>query len=130
MADKRISELVAAEQVTHEDLFVLEQSGEAKKLTGKALEDWLINLSEKEELVESIAESVKETVIETIKETPTEVFPMPTEIEVAETANTATIVASYADGNQDTTTITFDGNGYATKLTFNGTDIPVDWTVT
>ena len=41
MADKAISELVVAQQVTPTDLFVLEQSGTAKKLTGQTLGDWL-----------------------------------------------------------------------------------------
>lgn len=34
MADKRITDLTQAQQITNEDLFVLEQSGEAKKLKG------------------------------------------------------------------------------------------------
>lgn len=41
MADKAISELVAAEQITALDLFVLEQNGTAKKLTGQVLLNWL-----------------------------------------------------------------------------------------
>jgi hypothetical protein len=41
MADKAISELTAAEQVTPTDLFVLDQDGVAKKLTGQILKEWL-----------------------------------------------------------------------------------------
>lgn len=41
MADKAISELVAAEQITATDVFVLEQNGTAKKLTGQVLLNWL-----------------------------------------------------------------------------------------
>lgn len=37
MADRAISDLTQALQITNEDLFVLEQSGEAKKLKGKTL---------------------------------------------------------------------------------------------
>lgn len=37
MADKAISDLTQATQITGEDLFVLEQSGEAKKLRGETL---------------------------------------------------------------------------------------------
>ena len=37
MADKAISDLTQALQITNEDLFVLEQSGEAKKLNGETL---------------------------------------------------------------------------------------------
>ena len=41
MADKPISGLPAAEQITAPDLFVLEQAGTAKKLTGQILLNWL-----------------------------------------------------------------------------------------
>ena len=41
MADKAISELTAAEQVTPTDLFVLDQDGVAKKLPGQILKEWL-----------------------------------------------------------------------------------------
>lgn len=41
MADRPISGLVAAEQITAPDLFVLEQNGTAKKLTGQILLNWL-----------------------------------------------------------------------------------------
>lgn len=41
MADKTISDLTQAVQITNEDLFVLEQSGEAKKLKGATLLDFV-----------------------------------------------------------------------------------------
>nr|DAV35559.1 MAG TPA: nucleoid-associated protein [Bacteriophage sp.] len=41
MADKAISDLTQALQITSEDLFVLEQSGEAKKLKGATLLDFV-----------------------------------------------------------------------------------------
>ena len=41
MADKAISELVSAERITATDMFVLEQNGTAKKLTGQVLLNWL-----------------------------------------------------------------------------------------
>lgn len=46
MADKAISQLNAATSVTSVDLFVLEQSGEAKKLTGQILENWLVSFAD------------------------------------------------------------------------------------
>jgi hypothetical protein len=46
MADKAISELNTATQVTPTDLFVLEQSGTAKKLTGQTLENWLLSFAD------------------------------------------------------------------------------------
>lgn len=41
MADKAISELVAAEQIKSTDMFVLEQDGTAKRLQGQTLLSWL-----------------------------------------------------------------------------------------
>ena len=41
MADKSISDLIQALQITGEDLFVLEQNGEAKKLKGEQLMDYV-----------------------------------------------------------------------------------------
>lgn len=46
MADKSISELIAAQAVGSTDLFVLEQTGQAKKLTGQILENWLLSLAD------------------------------------------------------------------------------------
>ena len=46
MADKPISQLNAATSVTSVDLFVLEQSGQAKKLTGQILENWLVSFAD------------------------------------------------------------------------------------
>lgn len=46
MADRAIGELVAAAQVTPTDLFVLEQNGEAKRLTGQVLENWLLSFAD------------------------------------------------------------------------------------
>ena len=41
MADKRVADLTQATQITGDDLFVLEQSGEAKKLKGATLLDFV-----------------------------------------------------------------------------------------
>ena len=46
MADKSIGELVAATAVGSTDLFVLEQTGTAKKLTGQILENWLVSFAD------------------------------------------------------------------------------------
>lgn len=46
MADKSIEQLNAAERVNSSDLFVLQQSGTAKKLTGQQLENWLVSLAD------------------------------------------------------------------------------------
>ena len=41
MADKTIGDLTQAESIGNEDLFVLEQGGEAKKLKGEQLMDYV-----------------------------------------------------------------------------------------
>ena len=41
MADKSIDQLIAAENILATDLFVLQQSGMAKKLPGQVLLNWL-----------------------------------------------------------------------------------------
>lgn len=46
MADKSIEQLNAAERVNLSDLFVLQQSGTAKKLTGQVLKNWLLELAQ------------------------------------------------------------------------------------
>ena len=46
MADKQISDLVAATSVQTSDLFVLEQSGTAKKLTGQILVNYLTSIAD------------------------------------------------------------------------------------
>lgn len=46
MADKSISELNPATSVGATDLFVLQQAGAAKKLTGQILENWLVSFAE------------------------------------------------------------------------------------
>ena len=46
MADKAISELTPATGIGATDLFVLEQAGTAKKLTGQILENWLVSYAD------------------------------------------------------------------------------------
>lgn len=57
MADKAISQLNAAAAVTSVDLFVLEQSGEAKKLTGQILENWLVSFADGHGGIQSITKT-------------------------------------------------------------------------
>ena len=46
MANKQIADLSAANAVQAADLFVLEQDGTAKKLTGQILENWLLSFAD------------------------------------------------------------------------------------
>ena len=55
MADKSVGELIAAQSVTPTDLFVLEQNGAAKKLTGQILENWLVSFADGHGGIQSIA---------------------------------------------------------------------------
>jgi hypothetical protein len=55
MADKPISGLSAASKVHVTDLFVLEQDGAAKKLTGSVLKNWLLELAEGHGGIKSIS---------------------------------------------------------------------------
>lgn len=57
MADKSISELVAATSVGSSDLFVLEQANTAKKLTGQILENWLVSFADGHGGIQSIAKT-------------------------------------------------------------------------
>lgn len=54
MADKSIDQLNAAEKVYDTDLFVLQQSGTAKKLTGQVLENWLVSFADGHGGIQSI----------------------------------------------------------------------------
>lgn len=46
MADKSIAQLNEAEKVYSDDLFVLNQSGSAKKLSGNTLKNWLLEIAQ------------------------------------------------------------------------------------
>ena len=65
MADKNISELVAATAVQSSDLFVLEQNNTAKKLTGEILENWLLDLAEGHGGIISIAQTSTSGLVDT-----------------------------------------------------------------
>ena len=54
MADKAISELVAASSVTPDSLFVMQQDNTAKKLTAQVLENWLVSLADGHGGIQSI----------------------------------------------------------------------------
>ena len=95
MADKAISQLNAATSVNSLDLFVLEQSGEAKKLTGQILENWLVSFADGHGGIQSIS-----------KTSTTGTNPV---------IDTYTIV--YADETTSTFTVTNGMNGVGEKTT-------------
>lgn len=65
MADKSISELVAATAVGSLDLFVLEQGGTAKKLSGQILENWLVALADGHGGIQTIAKTWTSGLVDT-----------------------------------------------------------------
>lgn len=65
MADKSISELVAATAVGSTDLFVLEQTGTAKRLTGQILENWLVSFADGHGGIQSITKTGTSGLVDT-----------------------------------------------------------------
>lgn len=65
MADKSISELVAATAVGSTDLFVLEQTGTAKKLTGQILENWLVSFADGHGGIQTVAKTGTSGLVDT-----------------------------------------------------------------
>lgn len=57
MADRSISELPAASTIGATDLFVLQQANAAKKLTGQALENWLLQMADGHGGIQSISKT-------------------------------------------------------------------------
>lgn len=109
MADKTIGQLAAASQVTPTDLFVLEQSGTAKKLTGQILENWLVSMADGHGGIQTI-----------------------------EKTGTAGLVDTYTITFADTTTATFtvtNGKAISSVTTYyavstSGSTVPSSWSTT
>lgn len=114
MADKSISELIAATQVTSTDLFVLEQSGTAKKLTGQVLENWLVSFADGHGGIQSIVKKstsgLADTYRITLADTTTFDFVVTNGRGITSISKTAT------NGLVDTYTISYN-NGTTSKFT-------------
>lgn len=67
MADKSVGELIAAQSVTPTDLFVLEQNGTAKKLTGQILENWLVSFADGHGGIQSIVKKGTSGLVDTYR---------------------------------------------------------------
>lgn len=78
MADKAISELVAAEQIKSTDMFVLEQDGTAKRLQGQTLLNWLTAAADGHGGISNIAKTgtdgLADTYTITLADTTTKTF--------------------------------------------------------
>lgn len=67
MADKSVGELIAATSVTPTDLFVLEQNGTAKKLTGQTLENWLVSFADGHGGIQSVDKIATNGLVDTYR---------------------------------------------------------------
>lgn len=67
MADKSIGELIAATQITESDLFVLEQSGTAKKMTGQIFVNWLTHYADGHGGIQSITKTTTAGLVDTYR---------------------------------------------------------------
>ena len=152
MADKSVGELVAATGVTPTDLFVLEQSGTAKKLTGQILENWLVSFADGHGGIQSIAKlstsGLADTYRITLADTTTFDFVVNNGRGIAGISKTSTsgladtYTISYNDGTSGTFTVTNGAKGdkgdntyvwikYAsqepTESSHSMGDLPDDW---
>lgn len=117
MADKSVGELIAATSVTPTDLFVLEQNGTAKKLTGQVLENWLVSFADGHGGIQSIVKhstsGLKDTYRITLADTTTFDFIVTNGKAISSVEQTS------EEGLTRTYTIAFNDN---TSQTFTVTD--------
>ena len=152
MADKAISELVSAEQITATDMFVLEQNNTAKKLTGQILLNWLTAAADGHGGIQSIVKQstsgLTDTYRITLADTTTFDFTVSNGKGISSIAKQSTsglvdtYKISYNDGTSTTFTVTNGAKGdkgdnaylwikYAsqepTPSSHSMSDIPDDW---
>lgn len=152
MADKSVGELIAAQSVTPTDLFVLEQNGTAKKLTGQILENWLVSFADGHGGIQSIAKlstiGLADTYRITLADTTTFDFVVTNGRSITGISKTGTsglvdtYTISYNNGTTSTFTVTNGAKGdkgdnayvwikYAaqepTESSHSMGDIPDDW---
>jgi hypothetical protein len=114
MADKSVSELIAAKSVTPTDLFVLEQNGTAKKLTGQILENWLVSFADGHGGIQSIVKKSTSGLIDTYRITLADTTTFDFVVNNGRSINAITktktsgLVDTYTIQFNDSTTSTFD----------------------
>ena len=118
MADKSVGELIAAQSVTPTDLFVLEQNGTAKKLTGQILENWLVSFADGHGGIQSIKKlstsGLADTYRITLADTTTFDFVVTNGRSITGISKTST------SGLVDTYTITYNNGPTSTFTVKNG----------
>lgn len=118
MADKSVSELIAATQVTPSDLFVLEQSGVAKKLTGQILENWLLSFADGHGGIQSIAKKSTSGLVDTYRITLADTTTF--DFLVTNGKSITKIAKTKTSGLVDTYTITYNDSKTSTFTVTNG----------
>lgn len=118
MADKAISELIAAEQITATDMFVLEQNGTAKKLTGQILLNWLTKAADGHGGIAGIGKLSTSGLADTYRITlaDTTVF----DFVVTNGRGISSITKTGTSGLTDTYTITYNDGTSGTFTVTNG----------
>lgn len=118
MADKSIDQLNAAERIYASDLFVLQQSGTAKKLTGQVLENWLVSFADGHGGIHSIEKISTSGLVDTYRITlaDTTIF----DFAVTNGRSVNTISKTSTSGLVDTYTISYNDGTTSTFTVKNG----------
>ena len=118
MADKSVGELIAAERVTPTDLFVLEQNGTAKKLTGQILENWLVSFADGHGGIQSIVKIETNVLADTYRITLADTTTF--DFVVTNGRGVNSITKKSTSGLVDTYTITYNDGTTGTFTVTNG----------
>lgn len=118
MADKAISELIAAEQIKAADLFVLEQDSAAKKLTGQILLNWLTAAADGHGGISSIVKHSTSGLTDTYRITMADTTTF--DFTVKNGRGISTIAKVSVSGLVDTYRITYNDNTTSTFTVTNG----------
>lgn len=121
MADKAISELIAASQVKAADLFVLEQDGAAKKLTGQVLINFLTAAADGHGGVQSIDKVGSSGLVDTYRITlADETY---TDIQVTNGRGITNLEKTGSSGLVDTYRVTYNNGTHTDIQVTNGRGI-------
>lgn len=118
MADKSVGELIAAQYVTPTDLFVLEQNGTAKKLTGQILENWLVSFADGHGGIQSIVKKSTSGLADTYRITLADTTFYDFVVTNGRSVNS--ITKTSASGLVDTYTISYNNGTTSTFTVTNG----------
>lgn len=118
MADKAISELIAAEQVKATDLLVMEQDSAAKKLTGQILLNWLTAAADGHGGISSIVKQSTSGLTDTYRITMADTTTF--DFTVKNGRGISAIAKVSVSGLVDTYRITYNDNTTSTFTVTNG----------